>query len=68
MNTRAKPRTSRVIEWFRETWAELNYLQRRSIELQMQAPSLRITLEAWEREQLERTYALPARDPDHGLE
>jgi hypothetical protein len=34
----------------------------------MQAPSLRITLEAWEREQLERTYALPARDPDHGLE
>jgi hypothetical protein len=67
MNTQAKLRTSRVIVWFRETWDEMNYLQRRLVELQMQA-SLRIPPEPSEREELERVYALPAREPDHGLE
>jgi diaminopimelate decarboxylase len=42
-----------VIGWLRDTWAELIYLQRRLLELQMQA-SLRIAPEPSEREELER--------------
>jgi hypothetical protein len=38
MKTKAKPRTRRAMQWLRETWAELDYLQRRLIELEMQAP------------------------------
>ena len=67
MKTKAKPRTRRAMQWLRETWAELDYLQRRLIELEMQAPSLRLPPESSEREQLERMYALPARQPDHGV-
>jgi hypothetical protein len=39
-----------VIGWLRDTWAELIYLQRRLLELQMQA-SLRIAPEPSEREE-----------------
>jgi hypothetical protein len=67
MNTNAKPRMSRGIDWLRETWFELVYLQRRLIELQMQAPSLRIPPEPSQQDELERAYALPTREPDHGL-
>lgn len=37
MKTKAGPWTSRAIRWLRETWAEMDYLQRRLIELQMDA-------------------------------
>lgn len=67
MSTNARARASRVIGWLRETWAELNYLQRRLTELQMQTPSLRAPPDSSERKQLERMYALPAREPGHGL-
>jgi hypothetical protein len=67
MKTKVMPRACRVIGWLRETWVELEYLQRRLIELQMQAPSLRLPPDPSEREELERMYALPAREPDHGL-
>jgi hypothetical protein len=56
-----------VIGWPRETWAELIYLQRRLMELQMQAAFLHVPPQLSEREELKRVYALPAREPDHGL-
>jgi hypothetical protein len=68
MKTKARPWTSRAIGWLRETWAELDYLQRRLIELQMQAPSYRLPPQRAERKELETMYALPGREPDHGLE
>lgn len=68
MKTTAEPWTSRVIAWLRETWDELVYLQRRLIELQMEAPSERIGPQPSAREELERIYSLPAREPNHRLE
>ncbi|HEY1521261.1 MAG TPA: hypothetical protein VGF91_32870 [Solirubrobacteraceae bacterium] len=68
MKPKAKPWTSGVIRWLLETWAELDYLQRRLIELQMDARSLRVPPERSEAGALEAMYALPAREPDHGLE
>ena len=35
MRTTTKPRVSRIIAWLRDTWAELDYAQRRMIELNM---------------------------------
>jgi hypothetical protein len=67
MKTKAKPWTSGVMRWLCETWAELDYLQRRLIELQMDARSLRIPPEPSEAEALDAVYALPAREPGHGL-
>ncbi|MGH2881993.1 MAG: hypothetical protein ACRDPA_04710 [Solirubrobacteraceae bacterium] len=68
MKTKARPWASRVIRWLCETWAEMAYLERRLIELQMDARSLRVPVERSEAEALEAIYALPAREPEHGLE
>lgn len=65
MRSKAKSRARRVIRWVCETWIELAYVQRRLIELQMDAPSLRIPAEGSELRELEQIYALPAREPEH---
>ena len=41
MRTTTKPRVSRIIAWLRDTWAELDYAQRRMIELNLATPALR---------------------------
>ena len=43
MRTKTKRRVRRIIAWLRDTWAELDYAQRRMIELRMVIPTLRIT-------------------------
>lgn len=67
MTMKAKPLRVRIIRWLCEMWAEVAYLQRRAIELQMDARSLRVPSKASMAEALEAIYALPAREPDHGL-
>jgi hypothetical protein len=68
MTMKAKPSTIRVIRWLCETWAEVDYLQRRLIKLQMDGRSLRVPSEASNASALDAIYALPARQPHHGLE
>ena len=41
MPTTTKPRVSRIIGWLRDTWAEVDYAQRRMIELNLAIPPLR---------------------------
>lgn len=65
MTMKAKPGTIRVVRWLCETWAEVEYLQRRQIELQMDARSLRVPWEISSAEALDAIYALPAREPHH---
>jgi hypothetical protein len=67
MKTKAKPWTSRVTRWLCETWAEMDYLQHRLVELQMDERSLRVPPGCSEAEALEAIYALPAQEPDNGL-
>jgi len=67
MTMKAKPRKTRIVRWLCELWAEVAYLQHRAIELQMDAHSLRVPSKASMAEALEAIYALPAREPDHGL-
>jgi hypothetical protein len=67
MPMKTKPWKLRTIRWLCEMWAEVAYLQRRAIELQMDARSLRVPSKASMAEALEAIYALPAREPDHGL-
>ncbi len=63
MKTGLKSGVRRVVSWIRETWAELDYAQRRMIELQLDIPPLRVPPGQSELEELERLYALPAREP-----
>ena len=46
----------------------MDYLSHRLIELQMDAQSLRVPPNPSDAEALDAIYALPAREPDHGLE
>lgn len=68
MQTNTKDRARRIITWLRETWAEMNYAQRRMTELQMGIPSLRMPAHRSDIDKLEAIYSLPAREPDHGLD
>ena len=68
MRTKTKRRVRRIIAWLRDTWAELDYAQRRMIELRMVTPTLRIPPERSAIDELEALYALPARDRDDGFE
>jgi hypothetical protein len=56
-------RVSRIIAWLRNTWAELDYAQRRMIELNMATPPLRPPPSRSSVDQLEALYALPTREP-----
>lgn len=68
MRTKTKPRVRRIVAWLRDTWAELDYAQRRMIELRMVTPTLRIPPDRSAIDELEALYALPARDRDDGFE
>ena len=68
MRTTTKPRVSRIIAWLRDTWAELDYAQRRMIELNMATPTLRLPPRRSSIDELEALYALPSREPDDEFE
>ena len=66
MGTRVISRASRIIAWLRETWDEVDYANRRMIELRMATPPLRVPPVSVKADELEALYALPPREPDHG--
>ena len=68
MATTTKPRVSRIIAWLRDTWAELDYAQRRMIELNMATAPLRMPPRRSSIDELEALYALASREPDDDLE
>jgi hypothetical protein len=68
MRTRVISRASRIIAWLRETWDEMDYAQRRLIELRTGVPMLRVPSVRSEVDELEDLYALPSRDPEHDRE
>ena len=68
MPTTTKPRVSRIISWLRDTWAELDYAQRRMIELNLAIPPLRTPPRRSSIDDLEALYALPSREPDDEFE
>jgi hypothetical protein len=45
----------------------MDYAQRRVIELQLGIPPLRVPPASSDPDELESIYALPSREPDHGL-
>jgi hypothetical protein len=65
MRTKVTSRASKIIAWLRETWAEMDYAQRRMIELRAGVPLPRVPPVRAEADQLEALYALPSREPDH---
>lgn len=68
MPTTTKPRVSRIIAWLRDTWAELNYAQRRMIELNIAIPPPRMPPGRASIDELKALYALPSREPGDELE
>jgi hypothetical protein len=67
MRTSLSAGAARLIRWLRDTWTEVDSAQRRMIELQLGMPPAGAPARSSEREELERVYALPSREPDHGL-
>lgn len=63
MRTKATSYASSVIAWLREVWNEMDYAQRRLIELQTTLPSPMMPRPR-EVDELEDLYALPSREPD----
>jgi hypothetical protein len=68
MRTKLTSIASKIIPWLRETWAEMDYAQRRMIELRTGVPLLRMPPAHTEIDQLEAIYALPSREPDQDSE
>jgi hypothetical protein len=68
MRTRLSAGAALLVRWLRDGWAEVDYAQRRMIELQLGIPPARLPADSSEREELEMMYALPAHEPDHGLQ
>ena len=68
MRTTSKPRVGRIIAWLRDTWAELDYAQRRMIELNTVTPPLRLPPGRSSIDELEALYALPSRESDDEFE
>lgn len=68
MPTTTKPRVSRIIAWLRDTWAELDYAQRRMIELNLAIPALRPPADRGDVDELEALYALPSRETNDEFE
>lgn len=67
MQSRTKPRVGRIISWLRETWAEMEYAQRRLTELTVVVPTQPTFTEPSGIDKFEAIYSLPAREPDHHL-
>jgi hypothetical protein len=68
MRTRVISRAGRILACLRETWDEVDYANRRMIELRMAPLSLRVPPVCVKADELEAMYALPSRAPDHGCE
>jgi hypothetical protein len=68
MRTRVTSGASRIIRWLRETWDEMDYAQRRLIELRTGVPSLPVPSVRSEVGELEALYALPSRDCERARE
>ena len=68
MQSKTGARARRIISWLRETWAEMEYAQRRMIELNMVVPPPRVSADHSGVDELEAIYSLPPRAPDHHLE
>jgi hypothetical protein len=68
VQTKAKFRARRIMTWLRDTWAEMDYAQRRLVELRTGIPALGIARERADIDELEAVYALPPREPEHGLD
>ena len=68
VRTKTKPRVRRIVAWLRDTWAELDYAQRRMIELNLAIPALRPPPDRADVDELEALYALPSREPDDEFE
>jgi hypothetical protein len=64
MRTTTKPRVSRIIAWLRDTWAELDYAQRRMLELSMAIPPPWLPPDRSNIDELEALYSMPSREPD----
>ena len=68
MRTTTRPRVRRIIAWLRDTWAEVDYAQRRMIELKQAIPALRPPRDRADVDELEALYALPSREPNDEFE
>jgi len=68
MKPKVSSRASRIIAWLRETWDEMDYAQRRLIELRTGIPVLRVPPVRADVDELEALYGLPPRQPDHDRE
>ena len=58
---------SRIIVWLRETWAEMDYANRRMIELRT-GSSLLMPPAGRQIDELEALYALPSQEADRDAE
>jgi hypothetical protein len=58
---------SRIIVWLRETWAEMDYANRRMIELRNRSPLL-MPPAGRQIDELETLYALPSQEPARDAE
>ncbi|HTP20667.1 MAG TPA: hypothetical protein VMJ65_13740 [Solirubrobacteraceae bacterium] len=58
---------SRIIVWLRETWAEMDYANRRMIELRTGSPLL-MPPAGRQIDELEALYALPSQEADRDAE
>jgi hypothetical protein len=66
--TASRSRARRIAAWLREVWDEVDYAQRRMLELQMGIAPRRIPSQCSELDHLEAVFRLPAREPEHGLD
>ena len=63
MRIRVTSRPSRVISWLQETWAEMDYANRRMLELRFGSPLVNPPT-GRQIDELEALYALPSQTPD----
>ena len=63
MRTKVTYHASRIVVWLRETWAEMDYANRRMLELRTGSPLL-MPPASRQLDELEALYALPSQEPD----
>lgn len=67
MRTKVTSHASLIIVWLRETWAEMDYANRRMIELRTGTPLL-MPPAGRQIDELETLYALPSQEPARNAE
>jgi len=63
MRTKVTYHARRIVVWLRETWAEMDYANRRMLELRTGSPLL-MPPASRQLDELEALYALPSQEPD----